>query len=460
MSAGALPAQVDVLVVGGGLAGYCAALEAGRAGAEVLLIEKEQKIGGATILSGGSFAFAGTPLQRAAGIEDSDERLFDDLRRVGGYQNDESLVRAYVSGQRETHDWLAELGVRFERLFVASGQSVPRAHSRNAAEVLDIVAGHAHATGRVTTRLGAKAERLLRASHDAPIEGARVAANGHAREVRARAVVLATGGFSRNERLLQLFAPGQAGAQRMGGPGNTGDGLLMAWRHGAGFRDMGYIKGTFGNHPSAGPEDHFLLFPIYAGGIAVNSLARRFVDESLSYKLIGEACLRQPGCIGYQVFDSAIFARGKPGIPSMDFQADLAAGRVVEAPTLRALAESLGLDAAALERSVERYNRCVAEGRDGDFGREHLCNRFGDLVPVATPPFYGFASRSVVLATYCGLTVDDTMRVLDVYGAPLPGLYAAGGMIGGFHGEAYMTGTANGKAAIFGRIAARSALAH
>jgi flavocytochrome c len=461
MSAATLPAQVDLLVVGGGLAGYCAALEAAQAGAQVLLVEKEAKIGGATILSGGSFAFAGTELQRAHGVEDSEERLFEDLRRVGGHENDEALVRAYVSGQRDTHEWLGRAGVRFERLFIASGQSVPRAHSRNAQEVLDLVAAKAHATGRVTSRLHAPARRLLRDGTEGRIAGALVEMGGVGSEVRARhGVVIATGGFSRNERLLQLFAPQQAGAQRMGGPGNTGDGLLMAWRLGAGFRDMGYIKGTFGNHPSAGPEDHFLLFPIYAGGIAVNRKAQRFVDESLSYKLIGEACLRQPECIGYQVFDHAVFQRGKPGIPSMDFQADLDAGRVVKAASLSELAQRLGLDGAALEATVARYNGFVRTGHDEDFQRRTLCNAFGEPVVLETPPFYGFASRSVVLATYCGLTVDAGMRVRDVFGAPMESLYAAGGVIGGFHGQAYMTGTANGKAAIFGRIAARSALAH
>ena len=460
MNATPLPEQVDLLVVGGGLAGYCAALEAAEAGAQVLLAEKEAKIGGATILSGGSFAFAGTPLQREHGVDDSEERLFDDLRRVGGYDNDERLVRAYVEGQRDTHEWLGRAGVRFERLFIASGQSVPRAHSRNAQEVLDLVAARAHATGRVSTRLRATARRLLRAGTDGRITGAVVESGGSVTEVRARhGVVLATGGFSRNERLLQLFAPQQAGAQRMGGPGNTGDGLLMAWRLGAGFRDMGYIKGTFGNHPSAGPEDHFLLFPIYAGGIAVNRDAQRFVDESLSYKLIGEACLRQPGCIGYQVFDQPIFERGKPGIPSMDFQADLDAGRVVKAASLQELARCLGLDGTALEASVARYNGFMRAGNDADFQRRTLCNAFGTPVAIETAPFYGFASRSVVLATYCGLTVDEGMQVRDVFGAPMEGLYAAGGMIGGFHGQAYMTGTANGKAAIFGRAAARSALA-
>jgi len=451
--------SVDLLVVGGGLAGYCCALEAASAGADVLLIEKEGKTGGATILSGGSFAFAGTPLQKARGVEDSEERLYEDLRRVGGYENDESLVRAYVDGQRETFDWLAGHGVTFERLFIASGHTVPRGHSRNAREVLDIVEARAADTGRVETALNVTARRLLRDEATGAVTGVLAQMNGREEVISSRhGVVLTTGGFSRSEELLKLFAPQQAKAQRMGGPGNTGDGLRMAWRLGAGFRDMGYIKGTFGNHVSAGPEDHFLLFPMYAGGIIVNREARRFVDESLSYKLIGEACLRQTDAIGFQVFDQPIFERGVPGVPSMDFQADLDAGRVIKADTLAGIAKMLGLDSAALQATVDRYNAMVRAGRDEDFGRDGLCNHFGALSTIGTAPFYAFASRSVVLATYCGLTVDDRMNVHDVFGAPMKGLYAAGGCIGGFHGQAYMTGTANGKAAIFGRIAARAAL--
>jgi fumarate reductase flavoprotein subunit len=454
-----IASEVDLLVVGGGLAGYCAAHEAATQGLRTLLIEKEAKIGGATILSGGSFAFAGTALQRKLGIDDSDERLYADLRRVGGYENDDALVRTYVGEQRQACDWLARLGAEFERVFVASGQSVPRAHSRNAAEVLDIVAKSAHATGRVQTRLQVAARRLTREAPGSPVTGVVAQAGGRTFNIRARhGVVLATGGFSRNEDLLRLFAPNQAGAQRMGGPGNTGDGLLMAWQLGAGFRDMGYIKGTFGNHPSAGPEDHFLLFPMYAGAIAVNANAQRFVDESLSYKLIGEACLRQPGCIGYQIFDQRIFERGRPGIPSMDFQADFEAGRVIRAATLRDLAHALGLDPEALERSVAEYNGFVAKGADTAFGRDALCNHYGELVPISAAPFYAFASKSVVLATYCGLTVDGRARVKGIDGEIIPHLFAAGGVMGGFHGQAYMTGTANGKAVIFGRIAARSAL--
>ena len=458
-SAGGTPSRIestDVIVVGGGLAGYCAAVEAADHGARVVLFEREARIGGATVLSGGSFAFAGTDLQARHGHHDSSELLFEDLRNVGGYRNDEALVRAYVDQQHDAYCWLGALGVTFERLFIASGQSVPRAHSRNPSDVLARVVAAAEARG-VQTRLSCRVRRLLRSSVDGPVEGVEVdSAAGRTRHIAKRGVVLATGGFSRNERLLELFAPAQAHAQRMGGAGNQGDGLLLAWKLGAALKDMGYIKGTFGSHPSAGPEDHFILFPIYAGAIAVNLDGRRFTDESRSYKLIGDACLRQRGHRAFQVFDHAIFGASNDAIPSMAFREYLDAGRVIRAPTLAALAKAMEVDAGALEASVAKYNAAVAAGRADAFGRASLCSGFGALVRIDQPPFYAYASTSVVLATYCGLAVDTQMRVLDVFDEVIEGLCAAGGVVGGFHGVAYMTGTANGKATIFGRIAGRS----
>jgi fumarate reductase flavoprotein subunit len=220
---------------------------------------------------------------------------------------------------------------------------------------------------------------------------------------------------------------------------------------------MGYIKGTFGSHPSAGSEDHFILFPIYAGAIAVNLDGQRFTDESRSYKLIGDACLKQRGHVAFQIFDDVIFSASKEGIPAMDFEADLRAGRIVSSPTIAGLAASLRIDADQLQATIAGYNSAIETGETDAFGRKSLCNSFGTLVKIAQAPFYAYASTSVVLATYCGLAVDEQMRVVNVFDEAIDGLYAAGGVIGGFHGVAYMTGTANGKATIFGRIAGRMA---
>jgi flavocytochrome c len=450
--------EADVVVIGGGLAGHCAAIELAERGAEVLLLEKEPRVGGSTVLSGGSFAFAGTELQRKNGIEDSSQLLFDDLRKVGGYANDEALVRAYVDHQLDTYHWLADHGVAFDKIFLAAGQSVPRGHSRNPQEVLDILAARAAATGHVETRVSSPVKRLVRARDGAPVEGVDVEVGGRTRSVRAaRGVVLASGGFSRSDTLLKLFAPSQGATQRAGGPGNTGDGLLMAWHLGAGMKDMGFIKGTFGGHPAAGPGQHALMLPIYVGAIAVNAKGERFIDESKSYKLIGDAVLKQPDAIGFQIFDQRIYDKGNPGIPTMAFQAKHALGQVISAATLGELAAKVGIDVEGLAKTVAAYNAFVDEGKDREFGRDGLGTSYGALARIDAPPFYAYPSKSVIVATYCGVAVDAQMRVRDVFDNIIPNLYAAGEVLGGLHGNAYMTGSSLGKASIFGRIAARSA---
>jgi flavocytochrome c len=451
---------VDAIVVGGGMAGYCAALELVERGVEVTLLEKQSEVGGSSVLSGGSFAFAGTDLQRAQGIDDSSELLFDDLRRVGNYENDEPLVRAYVDHQLATYYWLGEHGVKYEKLFLAAGQSVPRSHSRNPREVLEIVAGRAQASGRLRTLLSCPVKKLVRGASDSPVDGVVIAAGASTRMLRARTgVLLASGGFSRSDQLLRIFAPAQLATQRAGGAGNFGDGLMMAWQLGAGMRDMGSIKGTFGGYPNAKPGEHSILLPIYVGAIAVNVHGQRFIDESKSYKLIGDAVLQQAGAIGFQIFDQPIFERGQRGIPAMDFPAKFERGQIVKADSLDELAQKLGIDSDGLAKTIGEYNAAVDIGIDQRFGRDGLSNHYGKLATICDAPFYGYPSSSMMLATYCGLAVDAAMRVCDAFGEAIPHLYAAGEVIGGLHGHAYMTGSALGKAAIFGRLAGSSMVA-
>jgi flavocytochrome c len=452
--------ETDVIVVGGGLAGYCAALEAAAAGADVLLFEKQPQIGGSSVLSGGFFAFAGTDMQKAAGIEDTNERLFDDLRKAGGEQNDERLLRVYAGQQLATYAWLRKIGVAFKPLQLSSAQSVPRTHPLDPQALIDKLRALADETGRVSTVVDSPVSRLVQDEPAGRVTGARVKLDGAGKTVRARrGVVLAAGGFSRNEEMLKQFVPHQARGVRYGGAGNTGDGIRMAWALGAGVRDMVFVKGTFGYHPNARTHAgrDWTKLPVYRGAIAVNQHGKRYVDESKSYKLLGDAVLQQPGSIAYQIFDQGIMDCAADGVPPFDFRSALRRGLVFEAATLAELAPKIGVDATQLAATVARYNGFVEQGADADFGRDGLSTHYGRLVKIERAPFYAYPSTSGIIATYCGLTVDSDTRVLNVFGEPIAGLYAAGELMGGFHGVSYMTGSSLGKCVIFGRIAGRNA---
>jgi len=447
--------SVDVLVIGGGLAGLCALNAALETGASALLVEKTASLGGSTVLSSGLMAFAGTEEQRAHGVEDSLESLRADLESTGLGMSVPALLDAYCAEQLSTYRWLQQVGVDFGEPHAGSGQSVARSHPVDTWNLIMELARRARAMGgeielsTAARRLATDGERVV----GVVVDGA------HGEElVDARAVILASGGFSRNEQLLGRVAPAMAAALRAGGEGNTGDGLLMAAKIGAGQADLPFVKGTFGIFPfrSAAEEGTGILV-VYKGAIAVNGYGRRFVNESLPYKVLGDACLAQPESIAFQIFDQVVMDQSEPSVPIYNFERRLEAGQVRSAGSLEELAEELGIDGDALAETVRSYNDAIDGVAPDEFGRVTLCGGVGLPTKIATAPFYGFASTTVVLATYCGVTFDAAARVTDVYGDVIPGLWAAGEVTGGFHGNGYVTGSSLGKSAIFGRLAGRNA---
>ncbi|WP_216895366.1 FAD-dependent oxidoreductase [Nocardia alni] len=443
----------DVIVLGAGIAGLTAALSAVEHGLSVVLLEKTSAVGGSSVMSGGFFAFSGTDEQRAQGVGDSANAFLADLREVGAYRNDPALLRQYLDNQRDTYRWLKGHGARFPVIEISSGQSFARSHHTPIRTLISELADRFTAAGG-TLLLEHRATELVRDEHGRV--GAVIAETplGPARFAARRGVVIASGGFSRSEELLSVFAPEQLAAIPYGGLGNTGDGFRMAWRLGAGMADMSAVCGTYGSHPDTGIEFHELLTAYYLGAIIVNNAGRRFVDESISYKSLGAACLAQPEGLGFQVFDAVVRARSHPGVPLNDIDMLEEIGHVYRAGTLEELADLAGIDPAGLVSTVERYNSAIAGGDPDDQGRSALVNGVGELVPVAEPPFYAYPAKTLMTTTYCGVTIDPYGRVLDVDGEVIPGLSAIGEVTGGFHGAAYMTGTSLGKGAVFGRIVA------
>lgn len=199
---------------------------------------------------------------------------------------------------------------------------------------------------------------------------------------------------------------------------------------------------------------------VYKGAIAVNSAGRRFTNESLPYKEIGDACLAQPGAIGYQIFDQRVMDGDDPSVEIYSFSGRLATGLLLKADTLDDLAKQIGVPADELTRTVEAYNAAARAGQPDEQGRTTLTGGYGTPFPLEQPPYYAHPSTTVVLATYCGLTITQDTNVVNVFGETIEGLYAAGELTGGLHGAGYVTGTSIGKAGVFGRLAGLAAASY
>lgn len=447
----------DLLVLGSGIAGQTAAAAAAEAGLDVVLAEKTSALGGSTVMSGGWFAFSDTEEQHDENEQDSAELFLKDMQEVGEFRNDPALLHAYLDRQDAAYRWLKEHGVQFREIEISSGQSAKRSHNSAIVDVMTGLHEQFEAAGGTTLREH-RAVKLL-TDESGRVTGARLASPEGDVDVLARhGVVLATGGFSRGEELLGIFAPEQLAAIPFGGKGNTGDGLRMAWKLGADMADMSFVSGTYGSHPDTG-DVHELLTAYYMGAIIVNRSGERFTDESQSYKTLGRAVLDEEDGLGIQIFDAAVRAKSHPGIPLKDMEAIESLGHLHHADTLEELASIVGVDGERLARTVERYNRMVAGGDADELGRASLCNGVGELRPITQAPFYAYPAKSLMTTTYCGVKVTPDAEVVDVEGGIIPGLYAIGEVVGGFHGAAYMTGTSLGKGAIFGLHVARQAAA-
>ena len=458
--------EFDVVIAGAGGAGLAAATEAAAAGARTVVFEKQGKIWeSSTAINVGMVAFAGTDVQQRLGIEDSSELLYQDLLAVGKKKNDPSLVRAYADHQLDTYRWLKDIGVRWAEIATAAaGMSRPRGHFSDPLDMVRILKRQAEQRG--ATVLFHSAITGLITDNQQRVIGVQMRDRVSETRIRAcRGVVLATGGFARSADRLAAIDRRFIGLSATTGLGHTGDALRMAEPLGAYFRDMEYVKPSYELHVSGDSAAEICLI-FYLGAIIVNRQGRRFVNESIPYKDIGMASLDQPDGVGVMVFDQKIFDRAVENtrkasttIPSENVVLGLDAARIrllVQADTIEELADGIHVPRQVLKETVERYNNSVASGADTEFGRSHLSASIGSLVRIETPPFYAYEAKSHFLATYAGLAVDASIRVLT-HAGHIPGLYAAGEAIGGFHGASYHSGAAVGQALIFGRIAGRNA---
>lgn len=486
--------EYDVVVVGAGNAALCAAIAARQRGASVVALEKAPEYfrGGNTYFTGGIIrcAYNGiadikklipdlTPEEEAT-VEVgqyTEDQFYDDLMRVTEGQADPELAQILVAESFPTLKWLQEHGVRF---VLAFGRQAFKRDGKfyfwGGLLVEAVGAGKGLSDQQfavaerlgVEIRYGTKGIRLLQDKMGRVIGVTAQGPQGFA-DVRGKTVILACGGFESNaEMRTRYLGQGWELAKVRGIPYNTGDGIRMALDIGA--QSYGHWSGCHAvawdlNAPPTGDRNVTELYQkhSYPFGLIVNLEGKRFVDEgadfrNYTYAKYGREILRQPLGTAFQLFDEKVkhLLRDEYRIAQVT---------KAETRTVAELADQLGIDRAGLVQTIQEFNAAVQPGEynptilDGKHTAGITPPKSNWALPIDTPPYLGFAVTCGITFTFGGLRIDTRGQVLDTENNPIPGLYAAGELVGGLFYHNYPGGSGLASGAVFGRLAGLSAAA-
>jgi 3-oxo-5alpha-steroid 4-dehydrogenase len=461
-------AGCDVLVAGFGIAGGCAAVEAAASGASVVVLERASVAGGTTAMAGGHFYLGGgTVVQRATGHDDSPEEMYKYLMAVTPHPEPEK-IRAYCDGSAAHCDWLESLGFEFERsyyphkaviqpqtqgLMYTGNEKVwpfrevavpaPRGHkvpvpgdTQGAKLVIDLLVRRAAELG-VTVRYETAITDLL--IEDGVVTGARWRSLDAAGLLRARAVILATGGFVMNPDMVARYVPQLASKPFVLGT-SYDDGTAIRLGESAGgealHMDQAFITAPF--YPPAS----------LVKGIIVNADGQRFVAEDSYHARTSGFVLDQPGRAAFLIVDSVHMQR--PELPLVPF--------IDGWETVAEMEAALRIPAGKLAATLSAYNSAAARGEDPEF-RKHP----DWLAPQDTGPWAAF-DLTLGTAMYAGFTLGGLRctahgQLQRADGSVIAGLYAAGACAANIaqDGKGYSSGTQLGEGSFFGRRAGRHA---
>ncbi len=448
--------DVDVIIVGAGGCGLTAAIAAAEAGASVALLEKMDRPGGNTSLSTGSIPAANTRYQRAAGVEDSPERMTQDLLRQSGPHEAEDLVRQLAEQSASLVEWLVEdhhVDLRLITDYKHVGHSVTRLHAppdRRGESLMRDLLQAARDLG-VDVVCGNPVAGLL--TEHGRVTGVKVdGSRSGSYELRAHAVVLAANGFGNNKRMLKQWIPEILSAQYFGAEGSTGEALGWCIDQGARVRNMAAYQGY-----AAVAEPHGSIVSwttVEKGGMLLAPNGERMGDESMGYSGFANTVTAHAER-SYVVFDTQI--RDYVASHEPEFAELVNIGGVVEAPDATALASFMGCDEHIVASALSTYQGAARGDHPDEFGRRD----FG-MGPLQTP-YCVTRSVPALFHTQGGTEVDELGRVLHQTGNAIPGLFAGGGVTMGLSGlkgaRGYSSGNGLLSAIGLGRLAGESAAA-
>jgi len=510
----------DVIIVGFGLAGGVAAMHAHDAGARVLLIDKNTVPGGLSICSYGAVRSAHDPDQAFTYLQATNAgRTPDDVvralaegmcgmeatvRELGKINNARILTSVEENAEREKagDPYRRQIRANYplpgtDTFYHTTVTDVPGFDARKEYPWANGAPGgpklfriiHDHLRKRdIEPRLGVAAQRLIADPDTKTVRGLTVTAGGKEYAIEAkRGIVLSCGGFEGNAAMKAQFLEAMP-VLNASARNNTGDGIRMAQDLGAALWHMWHVHGAYGfRHTDAdypygirvkrfpdwfpGEEDKVRLKMAW---ILLDADGRRFMSEYHPYTQdtavrplqhydpVKQRAPRNPAFMicdeaGRRMYPLGKAASNDKGLRyewSDDNLKEVENGILKRAETVSGLAEQLGLDPVTVVASVERWNAQCAAGRDTDFDRPA-----GSMQPIAEPPFYGSTMWATISNTQGGPVHDAQCRIVDVYGAPIPRLYAAG-ELGSSFGHLYLSGGNIAECFVTGKIAGRNVAAH
>lgn len=451
--------NVDVVVIGAGGAGTTAALEAMKAGRDVLVLEKALVPGGNTKLSDGALNASETSVQKELGIADTNKGFYDDTFVGGGEYGNPDMINVLVEQSAEAVDFLKDLGVEWKEVITGDGATGQRVHLADGqgAKLFDVLFTNAEEQG-IHVLYGTEAKQLVLDDKGAVV-GVLAENNGKQVRVNAKSVILATGGYGHNGDILghydESYVPGTLCTNTVLA---TGSGIIMASEAGANLVGMEFVQ----KHPTCNASTGDLLSSANNGRglgttMIVNIDGRRFCEELETRLTLSNAILAQPDQKSYSFFDQK--AADETGFFEKygeEIEKLIATGEAVKADTIDEACAFFGINAENFKDELEKYNGFAKNGKDEDFNRRDGLREYS----LTDGPFYFLRSTPAIHHTMGGVETNTNAEVIGKEGQVISGLYAAGEVTGGIHGNNRLGGNALDDIIVFGRIAGQNAAAN
>ena len=444
-SVGKLENDYDVVIIGSGGTGLSAAIQANELGMKVAVLEKEEELGGNTNRASSGMNAAETNVQLHHGVIDNVADFYHETYKDGGRLNDKDMLGYFVYHTAPAIDWLADHDIKLDDITITGGMSKKRTHRPASMapiggflvkSLLKVVAQEDIPVFNKT-----KVTELRRAD-DGRVNGVKVDADGITKIINAKAVILATGGFGASKEYIKRFRPDLESYKTTNQPGATGDGLKLAENVGAELMQMNLVQ----VHPTVQQDNpHVYLIGEAVrgeGAILVNAEGKRFVNELNTRKIVSNAITALPENSAYLILDQGI----RDHVKAIEFYDKV--GLVVHGETIEDLAKKINVDPSNLKQTVATWNQAVENHDDAEFGRTTGMDR-----GITNPGFFAIHIAPAIHYTMGGIHITPKTQVLDGNGDIIKGLFAAGEVAGGLHGNNRVGGNSIAETIVFGRQA-------